>query len=58
MSQFAQLFTHMCIKGFQRMLLKASLALTLADLSFVYGPKDEISCSSAESSDVSLLSMS
>ena len=40
------------------MLLKASLALALADLSFLYGARGEVSCSSAESSGVSLLSTS
>ena len=40
------------------MLLKASMALALADLSFLYGAKGEVTSSSAESSGVSLLSMS
>ena len=39
-------------------MLKASLTLALADLSFLYGAKGEVSCSSAESSSVSLLSTS
>ena len=37
------------------MVLKASLALALADLSLLYGTKGEVSCSSAESPGVSLL---
>ena len=45
-------------KRVQRIVLKASLALALADLSFLYGAKGEVSCSSAESSGVSLLSTS
>ena len=40
------------------MVLKASLALALADLSFLYGARVEVSCSSAESPGVSVLSMS
>ena len=45
-------------KRVQCIVLKASLALALADLSFLYSAKGEVSCSSAESSGVSLLSMS
>ena len=46
------------LKGVQRMVLKASLALALADLSFLHGAKGEVSCSSAESPGVSLGLMS
>ena len=51
-------FTHWSIERVQHMLLKAYLALALADLSFLWGAKGEVSCSSAESPVVSLLSMS
>ena len=54
MSQFAQLLLTGVLKGVQCMLLKAFLALTLADLSFLYGAKGEVSCSSAESLGVGL----
>ena len=40
------------------MLLKASLAFALTDLSFLQGARDDVSCSSAESPVISLLSMS
>ena len=48
------------VKGFRRLLLKASmaLALALADLSFLYSARGEVTSSSAENSGVSLLSTS
>ena len=58
MSQFALIFTHTAVEGVQHMLLKASMALALADLFFLYGTRGEVTSSSAESCGVSLLSMS
>ena len=56
MSQFALKLALTAVKGVQRMLLKASMALV--HLSFLYGTRGEVTSSNAESCVVSLLSTS
>ena len=58
MSQFTLKLGLTAANGVQRMLLKASMVLALADLSFLYGARGEVTSSSAESCSVSLLSTS
>ena len=52
------IFLQRVLKGVQCIVLKAYLALALADLSSLYGARGDISCNRAESPDISPLSMS
>ena len=57
MHQFL-IFLQRVLKGVQHIVLKACLALALADLSTSYGARGEASCNRAESMGVSPLLMS